>query len=468
MKLHWLGPLLPSAGEAGRVGRRIVAALAPSVELTVWLPEAQLELVPDLPAGVRSLDDPGFWKHLNAGGMPIFHLGDSADHSPFWEVLTEVSGIVLLQDFSLQNLIFSRLDRPGMRRRYRWLMEREYGRAGARAADMVLDARRSAGHWADRFPLLGPAYDRARGVISRSPLPAAPEHRLAGPCITAPWPHRRRYVGRPDRAGGVQSPVRVALVCASEADAAGGSWADLGMALAGLAALDPPPRLLFFGSPECAEVAASVVAPAGMGFEHLGSATATLDGLEGADLAINLCPEALAPDLQYRLWDERLPTLVARPARLRHQGPESFLEMGRDVEELRLQLLELAGDEARRHALVAAGVSRLELLPGVAEFCDRLLELADRVERERLHATLLRRSAFARPMLEAMEPAEGRDWAVAAIAGVLQEVAEAGAARPVPPPPEARPGADHGETPAGAAGRRGHGAEARSGRGVGG
>lgn len=452
MRLHWFGPTAPNGEGSTRLARRTIAALCERADVTLWTSGTDLERVAHSMGArptlrVANQDDPTLWKELNTGGLPVFHLADSPAHVPAWTILEQVGGLVMLEDFSLQRLFFSRFERAKQTDRYRSLMRRESGLEGARAADLVLAGDVSPETWADRFPLLGPALDRALGILTRSPLPKELVRRAPGPCRVLPWPHRRTYPGRGSRPGSVQEPLRLAVVCATEATGTGAPWQDLGLAMAGIAELETPMRISFFGSRESADLAASVVRSPTRRIERTGTATGPLDGLEDADLALNLAPVELVPDIQTRLWDERLPSVVARPELLRARdrgsdGGEGFLEMARDVQLLGRQLEEISTSEPLRRELAASGVRRLEGAPDVDRFSDGLVALAADVERDRFRTGLASRGTSLRDLLLDLDD-DARSWAARAFAKTMKEIGDVGTARPVQPPRPAEGSPDH-------------------------
>lgn len=168
MRLNWFSPLPPAESEIAHHTFRVIKALSPRAQITLWT--EQNEWDPELGSYARiqhyQLNQMP-WSLLNQADATIYNIGNHPDfHGAIWQVSQSHPGLVILHELRLQHL-FALLYRD---RRHDWegyvaLMEQYYGKAGRLAAESFWSNRSNVSELAEHYPLTSAPLKNALGVV---------------------------------------------------------------------------------------------------------------------------------------------------------------------------------------------------------------------------------------------------------------------------------------------------------------
>lgn len=188
MKLHWFSPLPPARTDIANFTVRLLSALRPHAEVTLWTDQARWNAELADYAEVRQYQVERMpWAELNRGDMSVYNLGNNPNyHGAIWEVSQRHPGVVILHDLCLHELFYSLYLGPWQDlEAYLTQMEFYYGTRGRDdAAGCYLSKARNTDRMNERYPLTQLALEQALGALvhtqaalanlqSASPMPVA-------------------------------------------------------------------------------------------------------------------------------------------------------------------------------------------------------------------------------------------------------------------------------------------------------
>lgn len=147
MKLNVWSPLPPSASGIADYVAEQLPALAARSELTIVV-EDPGQIDPGLRAdfAVAAPEAPP------AGGLDLYHLGNSPAHGYVYRRAIREPGVAFLHEFNLHDLVLSETAARGDRSAYLREMRRAYGEPGSFLGGQIVRAL-GAATWSARFPL---------------------------------------------------------------------------------------------------------------------------------------------------------------------------------------------------------------------------------------------------------------------------------------------------------------------------
>jgi len=197
MRIGWFTPFSRDSA-IGRFSQAVTEHLGRSIEVDLWVKEAEDMLATDLRAVRYRHSEEADPLVLRQYDLVVYNLGDSPLHEEIFEISRRVPGVVILHD-SVMHHFFAHYHVIGGRRPHDYvsLLRQHYGSAGeAFAREATADSRL----WRDsnriaRFPLFEPAIDGALGVVVHSEEQqtivggaySGPMKRLRLPWVEEPW-----------------------------------------------------------------------------------------------------------------------------------------------------------------------------------------------------------------------------------------------------------------------------------------
>jgi len=203
MRINWFSPLPPAMTEIAHYTARLVRPLSERVDVTLWTEQQEWDPALQGYAQVHTYDPSAMsWPEIHLSEATFYNIGNNAEfHLGIWQASRHHSGIVVLHDTCLQQF-FAYC--------YRWLwndldgylsvMEKYYGRAGRRDAELFWDDRLNTEYMVTHYPLTRLALENALAAVVHSR--SAYLSLLEDPCcpvVWAPLPYAPSTKGRGSR-----------------------------------------------------------------------------------------------------------------------------------------------------------------------------------------------------------------------------------------------------------------------------
>jgi glycosyltransferase involved in cell wall biosynthesis len=172
MRINWFSPLPPARTDIAHYTERTVRALSQVVEVAVWTEQKKWDRAIEEYAEVRRYSpDEVPWREVQRADATFYNIGNNAEfHLGICQASRLHPGIVVLHDARLQHF-FAYC--------YRWLwgdkdgyvsvMERYYGAAGRRDAELFWGDSLSVGYMVERYPLTPLALENALAALVHTP-----------------------------------------------------------------------------------------------------------------------------------------------------------------------------------------------------------------------------------------------------------------------------------------------------------
>jgi glycosyltransferase involved in cell wall biosynthesis len=165
LKLNWFSPLPPAKTDIAHYTKRMLPALSKLAHITLWTDQREWEPELEKFALVRTYKlEKLSWVQLNQADITFYQIGnDERFHGRIWQVSRQLSGVVVLHDYRLQEF-FDILFRTRLNdhNTYHDVMSRYYGKQG------LVDSRdreKTSEYMAERYPLTEFALENAIGVL---------------------------------------------------------------------------------------------------------------------------------------------------------------------------------------------------------------------------------------------------------------------------------------------------------------
>jgi glycosyltransferase involved in cell wall biosynthesis len=393
MKINIISPVPPARTSIAGDLWHSLPALQREADIALWTNQNEWDERLEQYARVRHFPKTEIWHELHQADMTVYHIGNNFDfHGEIWDLSRRHPGVVILHDPALQHLFVGFFREVGQTDAYVRLMNDYYGSDGGRAAQALLEGRRSTDDVASELPLTPLALENALGVLVHSRdaydslerlgrwplaaagLPFSPTPRPTSPRIRGAGETRRLiifgFLG-PNRR--IDSVLEALAATADNEryrlDIYGAVW-DPGHVLGKAEGLGLGRQVTLHGFVPAEELE---------------------DALARADLAINLRFPTMGESSgsQLRIWDHALPSLVTRIGWYSEipDGTVAFVRQEHEIDDIRGHLESLFSAPSALTHMGLRGRRFLEERHSPRIYARQIVDLAARAKAFRAQAS---------------------------------------------------------------------------------
>lgn len=206
MKINWFSPLPPQKTDIANYTLRVAPHLLEQADVTFY--NNFSDKLPGFPFPCRN------WNSLvprdiNSADLNIYHIGNNAHfHASIWQIADRFPGLIVLHDLAVHEMVRGTLlgrsqdDTQESDSDYIRTMQRFYGEAGTKSANLVCSGITPPSVAASEFPLCEAVLEGALAVLTHNPqnspelerrIPLLPVHDLPLPyAYTSCMPRKPR------------------------------------------------------------------------------------------------------------------------------------------------------------------------------------------------------------------------------------------------------------------------------------